>query len=344
MNIDKTYLTFVKEIKQRITSAQYDALRKVNKELITLYWDIGKSIVNRQKEYNWGKSIVENLSKDLQIAFPGIKGFSARNIWQMRTFYLTYSDSEKLQPLAAEISWTNNVIIFSQCKDSLQQEFYMRITKKFGWTKAVLTHQIDGNAYEKYLLNQTNFDSAVPEKYRNQAKLAVKDSYSFDFLELQEKHSERELEKALINQVKEFLTELGGYFTFIGSQYHLEVDGKEFFIDLLLYHRALKSLVAVELKIGDFKPEYVGKMQFYLAALDDKVKLSEENPSIGIIICRNKQHTIVEYTLQDSYKPIGVSTYSVKQELPEEVRQFLPDIEQIENRLAKLDDIDEESP
>lgn len=330
------YTALLDEIKQRIRSAQYEALRAVNKELIALYWDIGKLIVERQKSGKWGKSVVERLSKDIQAEFPGIKGFSVQNLWYARQFYLTYRDNKKLQPLVGEIGWTHNLIIMSRCKDDLEREFYLRMTRKFGWTKNVLTHQIDNQSYEKTLLNQTNFDRTVPAKYRLQAKLAVKDEYTFDFLELGEEHSERELERAILARLEHFLREMGGMFAFVGSQYRLEVDGQEYFIDLLLFHRRLRCLVALELKVGEFLPEF-GKMQFYLVALDDLVKLPDENPSIGIILCRHRRKTIVEYALRESKKPIGVAQYRVVTKLPRELKGQLPSPEQIEQLLEEMD-------
>jgi len=322
------YKTFFKEIKERIYKAQYDALKAVNKELINLYWDIGKSIVAKQDKLGWGKAIVETLAKDLQKEFPGIQGFSSANLWRMRNFYLTYRTNEKLAPLVREISWTKNVIIMERCKDDIRREFYLKTTKKFGWTKDVLINQIEAVAFERFMANQTNFDKTVPEKYRHQAKLAVKDEYSFDFLELAEEHSEKELERALI--------EMGGYFAFVGNQYRLEIDREEFFIDLLLYHRKLRCLVAIELKIGAFKPEYAGKMQFYLSALNDRVKLPDETPSIGIILCKDKSRTIVEYALKDTKKPIGVSTYRLTEKLPRELKKYLPSPEEMIERIKYL--------
>lgn len=209
------------------------------------------------------------------------------------------------------------------------------MTKKFGWTKDVLINNIENKVYEKYLLNQTNFDDTIPEKYKNQAKLAVKDEYVFDFLELNEQHSEKELEETLLINMKRFLEERGGNFAFIGSQYHLIVEGEEFYIDLLLYHRSLNCLVAIELKIGEFKPEYVGKLQFYLTVLDKQVKLEHENSSIGIIICKSKNRTVVEYALNVD-KPIGVSTYQIRDTLPEQMKSLLPSPDEIKNRLDKL--------
>ena len=229
----------------------------------------------------------------------------------MKLFYETYRDAEKLAPLAREIGWSHNLRIMEMCKDDLEREFYLRMTRKYGWTKNVLIHQIENQTYQKTLLNQTNFSVTLPEPLQSQAKLAVRDEYIFDFLELGDRHSERELEQALLGKVDTFLRQLGGMFAFVGSQYRLEVGDKEFFIDLLLYHRGLRCLVAIDLKIGRFEPEHVGKMQFYLAVLNDQVRLEDENPSIGIVLCKSKDKMIVEYALKDSDKPIGVATIPV---------------------------------
>lgn len=331
------YVMLLGDVKRRIRDAQYDALRAVNRQLIELYWDIGKMIVERQHGETWGKSVVENLSADLRNEFPGIKGFSARNIWYMRDFYSAYHDDPILQPLVAEIGWTHNVIVFSRCKDPLQRGFSIKMARKFGWTKNVLIHQIDNQTYEKTLLNQTNFDLTIAEEFRDQAKLAVKDEYIFDFLELGDEHRERELERSLIAKIEDFLREMGGLFAFVGSQHRLEIDGKEFFIDLLLFHRRLKCLVAIELKIGEFQPEYVGKMQFYLTALDDLVRLPDENASIGLILCRGKTRTIVEYALRESNKAIGVAQYRISSELPKELRGELPTPESIAKLIDSVD-------
>lgn len=334
--ITDDYKVLLRDIKKRIYSAQYDALKAVNKEMIQLYWDIGKMIVERQKGKTWGKSIVDRLSKDLQLELPGIKGFSASNLWRMRVLYEEYVKSKKLAPLVREIAWSHNLIILEKCKDNLEREFYIRMTRKFGWSKNVLIHHIENQTYEKTLLNQTNFDKTVPEKIRNQAKLAVKDEYTFDFLELGKKHSEGELEHAAISKVEKFLVEMGGVFTFVGSQYRLEINGNEYFIDMLLYHRCLKCLVALELKIGKFKPEYVGKMQFYLAALDDLAREEGENPAIGIILCKDKDKTIVEYALRESNKPIGIAEYKIVKRLPKELKNQLPSPEQIEELIKEI--------
>ena len=325
MNKENEYLQFLKEIKAKIISAQYQALRAINKQLINLYWDIGKGIVEKQKKLDWGKSIVENLSKDLQKEFPGTSGFSSANLWRIRNFYFLYCDNTKLAPLVREIGWAKNLQIMEKCKTDEEREFYLKQTKENNWTKNVLIHQIENQTFEKYLLNQTNFDKTIKPKIKEQSKLAVKDEYTFDFLELREEHLERELENGLISKIKLLLLELGSNFCFVASQYRLEVGGEEFFIDLLLYNRSLKCLIAIDLKIGKFKPEYVGKMQFYLSALDDLTRLKNENKSIGIIICKEKNRTIVEYTLRDTNKPIRVSTYK----LPQKIIKFLPTKEEL---------------
>ncbi|QHG18675.1 PDDEXK nuclease domain-containing protein [Nostoc sp. ATCC 53789] len=335
--VSDNYRHLLMEIKQRIRSAQYEALKAVNREMINLYWDIGQIIVTQQQGASWGKSVVEQLAKDLQAEFPGISGFSAANLWRMRLFYESYVNNEKLAPMVREIGWSHNLVIVEKCKDDLEREFYIRMTRKFGWTKNVLIHQIENQTYEKTLLNQTNFDKTVPAEIRNQLKLAVKDEYTFDFLELADEHSERQLEQAILARVEPFLQEMGGRFTFVGSQYRLEVGDKEFFIDLLLYHRQLKCLVAIELKTGEFLPEYVGKMQFYLAALDDLSRFPDENLSIGIILCKSKDKTIVEYALRESNKPIGIATYKLFSTLPQELKNQLPAPEQVAKLLEGVE-------
>lgn len=332
----KDYPALLAEVKARIRSAQYTALRAVNKELVGLYWDIGQMIVERQQTEGWGKGVVEQLSIDLRVAFPGVGGFSMQNLWYMRQFFQEYSATPKLQPLVGEIGWAHNLLILSRCKDAQAREFYLRMTRKFGWSKNVLAHQIDNQSYEKSLLGQTNFDQTLTPALRAQAKLAVKDEYAFDFLELGAQHSERELERALIARIEDFLRAMGGMFSFMGSQYRLEVEGREYFIDLLLFHRRLRALVAIELKIGEFEPEFVGKMQFYLAALDAQVRQEDENPSIGIILCREKTRTIVEYALRDARKPIGVATYKITKTLPKELKSQLPSPEAIARLLEGM--------
>ncbi|MFN7949018.1 MAG: PDDEXK nuclease domain-containing protein [Blastocatellia bacterium] len=332
------YAKLLTEIKERIRTAQHAALRAVNKELVALYWDVGRIIVERQKGKTRGKAVVETLSGDLQKEFPGLRGFSVQNLWYMRQFYSTYKDNQKLQPLVGEISWSHNLLIMSRCDDALQREFYIRLTRKYGWSKNALLHHLDKQTYEKTLLSQTNFEQTVAEAARQQAKLAVKDEYTFDFLDLGDQYNERQLEQALLGKVESFLREMGGMFTFIGSQYRLELSGREYFIDLLLFHRLLRALVAIELKNEEFQPEHVGKMQFYLAVLDDQVRLPEENPSIGIILCRTKDRITVEYALRESNKPIGIGTYRIVNRLPAELQGQFPSPEQIVRLLTGIDE------
>ena len=336
-SLPDNYSEFLLELKARIRSAQYAALKAVNKELISLYWDIGELIVTRQEAEAWGRAVVKTLATDLQAEFPGIGGFSASNLWRMRLFYETYRGNEKLAPLVREISWSHNLVIVEKCKDDLEREFYLRMCRKYGWTKNVLIHQVENRSYEKMLLNQTNFQATLPEVIQNQAKLAVRDEYTFDFLELGDQHSERELEQALLGKIDTFLRQMGGMFAFLGSQYRLEVSDQEYFIDLLLYHRRLRCLVAIDLKVGRFEPEHIGKMQFYLAVLNDQVRLADENPSIGIVLCKSKDKTIVEYALKDADKPIGVATYRVVSALPQELLGELPAPEEIVKLLEDVE-------
>jgi predicted nuclease of restriction endonuclease-like (RecB) superfamily len=323
------YARLLAEVKERVRAAQYAAFRAVNKELVALYWDIGRMISERQIAGMHGDAVVEQLAADLRVEFPAVGGFSRRNVFYIREFYLAYRDLPKVQPLVAQIGWTHNLIVLQRCREPLEREFYIRMTKKFGWTKNVLIHQIENQSYEKTLLGQTNFDKALTPKLRAQAKLAVKDEYTFDFLELGEEHAERELERALVGRIEQFLRAMGGLFAFVGSQFRMEVDGREFFIDLLLFHRRLRCLVAIELKVGEFQPEFVGKMQFYLTALDRQVREKGEHSSIGIILCKEKRRTIVEYALHDATKPIGVATYRIVKRLPKELKGQLPGPDEI---------------
>ena len=334
-----TYQQFLEQVKERVQQAQYTALKAVNRELIQLYWDLGRLIVERQEQYGWGKGVVEQLSKDLRREVAGVSGFSPQNLWYMREFYRTYRNTPKLQPLVGEIGWAHNLIILDKCKDELEREFYLRVCRQRGWSKRTLSDEVNHRAYERYLANQTNFDRTLTDPQRAQAVLAVKDDYNFDFLGIEDTPSERELENALVANITRFLAEMGGYFAFVGRQFRVEVHEEEFFVDLLFYHRRLKCLVAVELKAGEFQPEYAGKMQFYLSALDDKARIEGENPSMGIIICRSKDRTKVEYTLRDVTRPIGVASYnsySSLEELPEKISKYLPSPTEIEERLSHL--------
>lgn len=332
MSIEILQHNFIAEIKHKVRQAQYEALKVVNTQLINLYWEIGKSIAEKQSE-NWGKAIVPTLSKELQNEFPGIGGFSTTNLWLMAQFYAEYNSVEFLQPLVGEISWTKQIAILNKCKNNQERQFYILSTKKFGWTKNILIHQIENKTFEKYLLNQTNFEKTLPENIKNQAHLAIKDEYTFDFLNLADEHSENDLEQALIHNIRSFLLELGHNYTFVGNQYKVTASHKEYFIDLLLYHRQLQCLIAIDLKIGEFLPEYKGKMEFYLSVLNDTVKLPHENEAIGIIICKSKDRTIVEYSLKSSTLPIGVATYNTSTLLPKEYQNLLPNSSEISQKI-----------
>jgi predicted nuclease of restriction endonuclease-like (RecB) superfamily len=332
------YPNFLAEVKARIRSSQYAALRRVNAELIQLYWELGKMIVERQKQDGWGAFVVDRLADDLQSEFAGQSGFSRRNLYRIRDFYLAYQDGENVPPLVAQIGWSHNAMILEKCKRPEERLFYLTMTKKFGWTKNVLAAQIESQAFARAAMAHSNFDKVLPAERASQAQLSIKDEYTFEFLELEPEHSERELERALLAKVNLFLSEMGGMFTLVGSQYRLRVDEEDFFIDLLLYHRALKCFVAIELKVTDFKPAYAGQMQFYLAALNATHRLPDEGPAIGIILCRDKKRTIVEYALANSTHPIGVASYVVSKVLPKNLKGKLPTEEQISKLLEAVSD------
>ena len=335
MSIEITQSQFITDVITKVRQAQYEASKAVNIHLINLYWDLGKSIAEKQA-LGWGRGIVNTLSKELQTEFPAMGGFSSGNLWLMAQFYTEYQHDVNLVPLVREISWSKHVVILKKCKESQERQFYTISTKKYGWTKDVLTNQIENKTFEKYLLNQTNFDAVLPENVKKQAYLAVKDHYSFELLDLADEHSEHELEQALIKNITRFLLEIGSDFSFVGNQFKLAISDKEYRIDLLLFHRKLQSLIAIDLKIGEFEPEHKGKMEFYLAVLNDTVKLPHENPAIGIIICKNKDRTIVEYSLKTAALPIGVATYSTTNILPDAYKELLPATKEITLKLQQL--------
>jgi predicted nuclease of restriction endonuclease-like (RecB) superfamily len=335
---NKAFVIFVEDIKSKIKSAQYRALQTVNKEQIQLYWEIGQLISERQQQHGWGKSIVEKLSVELQKSFVGINGFSARNLWYMRSLYHEYSQSTILQPVVAEIAWTHNILILEKCKDEHQRFFYIEMTRRYSWSKTMLINAIDAKTYENTIINQQNFEDKLPKEQAQNADIVLRDEYTFDFLNLTEPYDEAQLEQALIGNIREFLSSMGGDFTFVGNQFVVKVEDKNYEIDLLLYHRGLQCLVAVELKVEEFKPEFGGKMNFYLSALNAYHKKSHENPSIGIVICKSKNRTIVEFALQDIQKPIGVATYTFNESLPKELAQFFPSKEAFIERVESVTD------
>ena len=337
---DPQYLDFIMDIKNRVYQGQSQALRAVNKELIGLYWDIGRMIVEKQEELGWGKSVVEQMSSDLSSEFPGIKGFSSSNLWRMRSFYKAYLQVPILASLSRELPWFHNILLFEKVKEDLEREFYLKFAIKNNLSYRALHKAIEQNEYHRYLANQTNFDLRLDENQALKANMAVKDDYNLDFLTLSEEHKERELEDAIIANITKFLSEMGGQFAFVGRQYKIIVSEDEYFIDLLFYHRKLQCLVAIELKAGKFDPRDIGQLNFYLSALDDQSKESNEKNSIGIIICKEKDRTKVEYSLRNVNSPIGVGTYdqySKLADVPEMIAKYLPSEEEIKRRLVVED-------
>lgn len=332
------YAEFLNELKERIGTAQTRAVLAINKELISLYWDIGKRIVENQKEMGWGKSVVEQLALDIRKEFPDVKGFSARNLWDMRRFYLTYKDHQNLRQAAAEIPWGHNLVIINKVKNQVQRLWYVHQTVQNGWSRSILVHQIESDLYGRQVaaVKTTNFPKTLPSPQSELVEQTIKDPYIFDFITIEKDMKERGLEKALIEKIKDFLLELGMGFAFMGSQHHLEVEGKDFYIDLLFYHHRLRCLVAIDLKMNEFVPEYAGKMNFYLSALDDTVRHPDDHPSVGIILCKSKRQLIAEYSLKDIDKPIGVSEYKLTSILPANLSGQLPTSQQLAGLLKEV--------
>jgi len=324
--LTKEYGRLLKEIKSRILSSRIKAVRKVNKELINLYWDIGKTIVERQEKYKWGNAVVEKLANDLQKDFKTTFGFSAQNLWYMRQFYLEYKDDLILQQAVGELPWGHNILIFSKIKNKKERAYYLKASAEMGWSRNILLNQIKAGAYAFSLRRKThNFPKAFPKHLAEQADESIKSVYNLDFLDITKPVLERELEKRLVNKIKRFMLELGKGFSFIGDQYRLTLGNNEYFIDLLFFNRKLKCLVAIEIKTGKFEPEYAGKMDFYLHLLDEQVRLKDENPPIGIILCADKDNIVVEYALRSVKKPVGVSEYYLTKKLPKAFKGQLPD-------------------
>lgn len=335
--INKDYIGTLKLIKHEIQSARFQAVKIITKEHIELYWKIGKIILEKQKEDGWGKSVVEKIANDLQNDFPGSNGYSARNLWDMRRFYSRYSTNEKLRQLVAEIPWGQNLLILTKIKDDKEAEFYLGATKEYGWSRNVLLNQIKAEAYKRTLSENKihNFQTALPEYLSEQAEEALKSEYNLEFLGLKEGVKERELENKMIEKIRDVIMEFGAGFAFLGNQFKIKLGDKEYFIDLLFYHRKLQCLIAVELKVGDFKPEYAGKLNFYLEILDKTEKTETENPSIGILLCAEKDTLEVEYALRTTNKPIGIAEYQLTKDLPKKYKKYLPDDKMIIKKLKE---------
>jgi len=332
---DKEYAAILAEIKQKIQNAQIKAAVSVNKELLALYWEIGRIINEKQKKGKYGDSIVEMLAKDLAKEFPLLKGFSRTNLFNIRQWYLFYSKGGvKVQQLVGQLPWGHNVVIINRIKDYNQALFYLNEAVKNKWSRNVLLHQIESDLYHRKGKIISNFELTLPLPQSDLANQTLKDPYVFDFLTLSKEVREKELEDELTDNITKFLLELGAGFSFVGKQYHLEIGKQDFYIDLLFYHLKLRCFVAIELKTGEFKPEYVGKINFYLSALD-KIKHDLDNPSIGLILCKTKNKIIAEYALKDSTKPIGVSEYKIVRSVPERLKSSLPSIKEIEKELSK---------
>ena len=334
---DPAYFDFIQDIKKRVQSAQIKAAVSVNQELLRLYWDMGAKIVEKQKQTAWGDGFLKQMSHDLQDDFPDMKGFSLRNLKYMRQWYSFWSDALIGQQAVAQIPWGHNLVILSKIQDHEEALFYVQKTIENNWSRAVLTHQIEGGLFKRKGKAVTNFKATLPAPQSDLAKQTLKDPYNFDFLTIREKHDEKELENALVEQIIKFLLELGAGFSFLGRQYRLNIDGDDFYPDLLFYHVRLHCYVVVELKAVKFKPEFAGKLNFYLSAVDSILKTEQDNPSVGILICKSRKKTVVEYALRDFNKPIGVSEYMITQNLPDQFKSAIPSIEEIEAELENLE-------
>jgi predicted nuclease of restriction endonuclease-like (RecB) superfamily len=335
-HLPENYDHFLHGLRQRIREAQVKAALAVNAELTLLYWNIGREILLRQKQDGWGTQVIERLAKDLQREFPEMKGFSARNLAYMKSFAEAYPDEEFLQQAAAKIPWFHNCTILEKVKVPEKRVWYIQQTIYHGWSRNAMISQIDGSLYERQGAAQTNFKQTLPQPQSDLAQEMLKSPYNFDFLSLGKDSLERDLENALVDHIRDFLLELGVGFAFVGSQFQLRVSGREYRIDLLFYHYRLHCFVVIDLKTVDFEPEFSGKMNFYVSAVDDLLRGPGDNPSIGIILCKTQDNTIVEYALRDMNKPIGISTYQLRDALPEKLQGSLPTIEQLEMELNTL--------
>jgi predicted nuclease of restriction endonuclease-like (RecB) superfamily len=330
----QNYTQFLTGIKGRIRTAQVKAALAANAELVRLYWEIGREILDNQKREGWGAKIIDRLATDLQRAFPKLSGYSVRNLKYMRAFAEAWPDAEIVHQLGAQIPWKHNCVLLDRVKDSETREFYIRKTVEHGWSRSVLIHQLDTNLHKRIGKAPSNFALTLPAPQSDLAREILKDPYIFKPASLDESTNERALEQALLERLRDFLLELGAGFAFIGNQYRLEVNGDEFFLDLLFYHTRLHCYVVVELKVVDFQPEFAGKMSFYQAAVDRQVKTSEDGATIGIILCRGKNQTVVEYTLRDAKSPIGVAEYRL---LPPKLKAELPETRQLKKLVAETE-------
>lgn len=336
------YRDWLKEIKQRLRQAQVKAAVQVNTALLTFYWELGADIVERQKSAQWGSGFLLQLSADLTAEFPDMRGFSHNNLQYIKRWYLFYVEGNVKcgtgcstfgqQPVAklVQIPWSHNLVIISKCKDVTEALYYVNKTIEHNWSRNVLTHQIESGLYLREGQAVTNFATTLPAPQSDLAQQLLKDPYNFDFLTLTEDYNERELEKALTDHITRFLLELGAGFAYLGRQRALQVGEREFFLDLLFYHTKLHCHVVIELKTGEFEPEYAGKLNFYLKAVDEQLRGKGDEPTIGILLCKSRDKVVVEYALSDIHKPMGVSEYQLTRALPENLKPSLPSIEALE--------------
>ncbi len=328
------YEAFLGDLKDRIRTAQVRAGLAVNRELVLLYWGIGREILARQAQHSWGAKVISRLARDLREAFPGMQGWSARNLQYMRAFAEAYPDEEFVQAVLAQITWFHNVILLDRVKDPTLRNWYLEQVLHQGWSGRMLMQQIAARIHERQGQAPSNFARSLPAPQSDLAQQILKDPYNFDFLTLTEAAQERGLERGLLLHIREFLLELGVGFAFVGSQYRIEVDGQDFFIDLLFYHLHLRCYVVIDLKVQDFQPEFAGKLNFYLSAVDDLLRRGDDQPSIGIILCKSQSKVVAEYALRDVHKPMGVAAYQLAAALPEQLQNSLPTVAELEAELG----------
>lgn len=326
------YFETIEQIKQEIRAAQYKAALQVNRELILLYHSIG-TVINEHK--TWGNKFVDSLAKDIKLSFPNATGFSVRNLKYMAKFARAYPDLEFVQMVSAQIPWSHNIAILEKVKEPKQRAWYIQKTIENGWSHNVLIHQIESGLYQRQATTDkiSNFEQRLSAPQSELAVQTMKDPYIFDFIPFREDMVERDIERALVQDVTKLLLELGTGFAFLGNQYHLNVGGDDFYIDLLFYNLNLRCYVVIELKTGEFKPEYAGQLNFYLSAVDGLMKQPQDNPTIGLLLCKSKNNLVAEYSLKDMSKPIGVSEYRITSHLPAELEKQLPSVEDIQKRI-----------
>jgi predicted nuclease of restriction endonuclease-like (RecB) superfamily len=336
---DKAYKSLLADLKLKIGQAQVRASVAVNQQLILLYWSIGNAIIENQNSKKWGAGVIPQLSKDLQKSFPDMKGFSERNLGYMRRFSETYPDFENLQVPLAKISWYHNITLLQKCPDQSERYWYAAKALEEGWSRNVMSIQIESQLHLRDGKAISNFKTTLPSPQSDMAEQALKDPYIFDFLTTTSKTKERDIERQLVEHITKFLLELGKGFAYVGKQYHLNTGENDYYLDLLFYHTKLHCYIVIELKNGKFKPEYAGKLNFYLSVVDDLVKTKEDNPTIGIILCKNEKGSgiDVEYALKDINKPMGVADFKLTDAIPENLKSSLPTIEEIENELNEED-------